>query len=180
MLAISGLARSTLGSYIDKTNVHLPENAKLYIGLHTGAKNAVVVGPARLLYGLVTALQKICAPAGVDQSKIPYTQCKLCSRCVSLLPSCTLSFLTHYSFFIFTVFAFHQGSDLHKATTSLTRPLCDQMFIHLLHWLKATNFLESATHAIDFGPGGLSGIGPLTARNFEGCRLRTAVVAGRG
>ena len=76
MLAVSGLARSTLGSYIDKTNVRLPENAKLYIGLHTGARNAVVVGPARSLYGLVTALQKIRAPAGVDQSKIPYTQRK--------------------------------------------------------------------------------------------------------
>ena len=76
MLAVSGLARSTLDSHIAKTNEHLPENAKLYIGLHNGAKNAVVVGPARSLYGLVTALRKIRAPAGADQSKIPYSQRK--------------------------------------------------------------------------------------------------------
>jgi fatty acid synthase subunit alpha len=77
MLAVSGLARSTLDSHIAKTNAHLPENAQLFIGLHNGAKNAVVVGPARSLYGLVTALQKIRAPAGVDQSKIPFSQRKI-------------------------------------------------------------------------------------------------------
>src|ERR1700733_4740554 len=37
-----------------------------------------------------------------------------------------------------------------------------------LHWLKGTNFPETVTHAIDFGPGTLSGMGPLTAWNFEG------------
>jgi hypothetical protein len=61
---------------IAKTNAHLPENAKVYIGLHNGAKNAVVVGPARSLYGHVTALRKVRAPAGADQSEIPYSQRK--------------------------------------------------------------------------------------------------------
>ena len=37
----------------------------------------MVVGPARSFYGLVTALQKIRAPAGADQSKIPYSQRKI-------------------------------------------------------------------------------------------------------
>jgi len=50
-------ARSTLDSHIAKTNAHLPENAQLSIGLYNGAKNAVVVRPARFLYGLVTALR---------------------------------------------------------------------------------------------------------------------------
>ena len=77
MLAISGLPRSTLDAHIAKTNEHLVENAKLYTGLHNGAKNAVVVGPARSLCGLVTALRKIRAPAGADQSKIPYLQRKI-------------------------------------------------------------------------------------------------------
>jgi len=56
-----------------------------------------------------------------------------------------------------------------KITTSLTRSLCDQTFILPLRWLKATNFPATATHTIDFGPGALSGISLLTARNFEGC-----------
>ena len=53
-------------------------------------------------------------------------------------------------------------------------------FIHPLHWLKATNFPESATHTIDFGPGGLNGIGPLTARNFEGRRVHVTVLGEKG
>ena len=39
---------------------------------------------------------------------------------------------------------------------------------------------ESATHAIDFGPGGLSGIGGLTARNWEGRGIRTLIVGEKG
>lgn len=77
MLAVSGLGRSTLDAQITKTNAHLPANAKLSVGLNNGPKNAVVVGPARALYGLVTALRKIRAPAGADQSKIPFSQRKI-------------------------------------------------------------------------------------------------------
>lgn len=77
MLAVSGLARNTLESQIGKTNKHLAANSQLSIGLNNGPKNAVVVGPARALYGLATALRKIRAPAGADQSKIPYSQRKI-------------------------------------------------------------------------------------------------------
>ena len=44
------------------------------------------------------------------------------------------------------------------------------------HWPKATNFPDSATHAVDFGPGGVSGIGPKTARNLEGRGVRVIVI----
>ncbi|KAG0702764.1 hypothetical protein DFH29DRAFT_1045725 [Suillus ampliporus] len=37
-----------------------------------------------------------------------------------------------------------------------------------IHWTLTTGFPETATHIIDFSPGGLNGIGPLTARNIEG------------
>ena len=44
--------------------------------LHNGAKNAIVVSPACSLCSHVTALREIRAPAGADQSKILYSQCK--------------------------------------------------------------------------------------------------------
>lgn len=44
------------------------------------------------------------------------------------------------------------------------------------HWPRATNFPDTATHAVDFGPGGLSGIGPMTARNLEGRGVRVIVI----
>jgi fatty acid synthase subunit beta len=65
-------------------------------------------------------------------------------------------------------------------TTSVTRSLCDQIFTSPILWSLATNFLETATHAIDFGPGGLSGIGPLTARNFDGRGVRVIVLGDKG
>lgn len=68
------------------------------------------------------------------------------------------------------------GSDLRNVTTSLTRSLCDQIFTKAIHWTKATNFPKTATHAIDFGPGGLSGCGPMTARNLDGRGVRVIVV----
>jgi fatty acid synthase subunit alpha len=63
---------------------------------------------------------------------------------------------------------------------SVTRSLCDQIYTAPIHWAKATDFPETATHAIDFGPGGLSGIGPLSARNFDGRGIRVIVVGDKG
>lgn len=65
-------------------------------------------------------------------------------------------------------------------TTSLTRSICDQVFTSALHWTKAIDFPESATHAIDIGPGGLSGIGPLTARSLDGRGVQVIVAGDKG
>lgn len=77
MLAVSGLGRTSLNAQIAKTNAHLPANSQLFVGLNNGPKNTVVVGPAKALYGLATALRKIRAPAGLDQSKVPFSQRKI-------------------------------------------------------------------------------------------------------
>ena len=69
---------------------------------------------------------------------------------------------------------------MRQLKTSITRSLCDQIFTSPIHWSKATNFPETATHAIDFGPGGLSGIGPLTARNLDGRGVRVIVTGVKG
>ena len=66
---------------------------------------------------------------------------------------------------------------MRELKTSITRSLCDQIFTSPIHWTKATNFPETVTHAIDFGPGSLSGIGPLRA-NLDGrgvCVIVTGV-----
>jgi fatty acid synthase subunit alpha, fungi type len=77
MLAVLGLTLKALKVHIDNTNSHLPANSKLFVSLNNGAKNFVVTGPSRALYGFVTALCKIRAPAGLDQSKIPFSQRKI-------------------------------------------------------------------------------------------------------
>ena len=72
------------------------------------------------------------------------------------------------------------GSDLRNVSGSLTAALCDLIFIKPIHWTKATDFPENATHAIDFGPGGLSGVGAMTARNLDGRGIRVLVLGDKG
>ena len=72
------------------------------------------------------------------------------------------------------------GSDLRADTGSLTRSVCDQIFTKALHWPKATDLPEGTTHAVDFGAGGISGIGPLTARNLDGRGVRVIVIGEKG
>jgi fatty acid synthase subunit alpha, fungi type len=53
---------------------------------------------------------------------------------------------------------------MRELKSPITHSLCDQISTS---WPKATNFSETATHAIDFGPGGLSGIGKLDGRGVR-------------
>lgn len=69
---------------------------------------------------------------------------------------------------------------MRTSATSITRSLCDQIFTSPIHWVKATDFPETATHAVDFGPGGPSGIGGLTSRNLEGRGVRVLVIGEKG
>lgn len=71
------------------------------------------------------------------------------------------------------------GADL-RDVSSITRSVCEQIFSLPIRWAKATGFPESATHAVDFGPGGLSGIGSLTARELDGRGVRVVIVGEKG
>ena len=46
--------------------------------------------------------------------------------------------------------------------------------------MKACNFPATATHAVDFGPGGNSGVAVLTSRVTEGRGLRAVIVGEKG
>ena len=72
------------------------------------------------------------------------------------------------------------GADLRDLSTSITASLCDQIFTSPIHWVKTCNFPASATHAVDFGPGGNSGIGFLTGRAVEGRGVRIVVIGEKG
>ncbi|CUA75193.1 fatty acid synthase subunit beta, fungi type [Rhizoctonia solani] len=78
------------------------------------------------------------------------------------------------------VYGTDTGADLRELSTSISRSLCEQVLSLPVQWTKVTAFPDSATHAIDFGPGGLSGIGPLTARGLEGRGVRMVIVGEKG
>ncbi|EGN98830.1 hypothetical protein SERLA73DRAFT_168429 [Serpula lacrymans var. lacrymans S7.3] len=199
MLSVNGLLVKELEQQLLKTNKHLPENSQLSVSLYNGARNFVVTGPPRALYGLVTNLRKVRAASGEEQSKIPFSQRK---------PSFSVRFLMvnvpYHSAYLSPatdklcdedlggeelwnveelgtpVFNTEDGSDMRSLSTSITRSLCEQIFTQPIHWNVATNFPETATHVIDFGPGGMNGMGILTSRNLDGRGVRVVVLGDKG
>ncbi|KAJ6477506.1 fatty acid synthase, partial [Mycena sanguinolenta] len=197
MLSVTGLKLHELAIYVEKTNAHLAENAQLSVSLHNGPRAFVVTGPARSLFGLVTHLRKIRAPSGLDQSKTPFSQRKpvfsarflavgvpyhsgyLAGATEKLIEDLGGEELWKTGDLKIPVFNTEDGTDLRQLSTSITKSLCEQVFTKPVHWTAATNFPENATHAVDFGPGGSSGIGPLTAKNLDGRGVRVIVVGDR-
>jgi fatty acid synthase subunit beta len=76
MLGVYGLNVKSLQAHIKKVNAHLPSNSQIGISLFNTTTAFVVTGPAKALYGLVTALRKVMAPPGLDQGRIPFSKRK--------------------------------------------------------------------------------------------------------
>lgn len=202
MLAVTGLAKASLQKTIDQTNGHLSSQGKgtVHISLHNGLKAVVVTGPPASLVGLVSHLRKGKAESGKDQSKIPYSK-RLPSFSIRFLPipvpyhsiyleGCTKKVIENdmpdASFWDrkqleVPVFNTEDGTDLrdeNASSSNLLTDLCDQIFTSPIHWAVATNYPADTTHVIDFGPGGNSGIGSLTAREREGTGVRVVFASG--
>lgn len=61
---------------------------------------------------------------------------------------------------------------------NLAESLCDQIFTKPIFWNRVTVFDPIASHLVDFGPGGLSGVGSLTQRNLDGTGVALCHFAG--
>lgn len=103
------------------------------------------------------------------------------AKALASLPAEDASFWEPSSLAI-TVYHTEDGSDIRNMQTpSFITSLFDQVFSSPIHWYgKATQFPPTATHAIDFGTGGASGIGSLCVRNWEGRGIRTILLGNRG
>ncbi|MCJ1351418.1 MAG: beta subunit of fatty acid synthetase [Icmadophila ericetorum] len=194
MLSVRDLSRHALQEHIDTTNHHLPQDRHIAISLVNSARNFVVAGPPISLYGLNLRLRKVKAPTGLDQTRIPFTERKI--RFVNRFLPITAPFHSPYlanAYQLITndlkdvhilgkslgipVYSTNTGSDIkpenhHDIVPALVRMIVSET----VHWEKATLF-PNATHVIDFGPGGISGIGVLTSRNKEGTGVRV-ILAG--
>ncbi|CEH12097.1 fatty acid synthase [Ceraceosorus bombacis] len=201
MLSVQGLAIRALEGAVAAVNKHIQDAAhRIDVSLFNGPSSFVVTGPPRSLFGLVGHLRSKRADPNVDQSKLPWSKRK---------PVFTMRFLPvgvpyHSSHLLgatekvasidyqeaciwrprdlkTVVRNTYDGSDMssYAEDTSLLRSICDQIFTHHIHWTKACDVPPSTTHCVDFGTGGLSGIGGLTLRNLEGRGVRVVTVSGR-
>ncbi|KAL2836218.1 acyl transferase domain-containing protein [Aspergillus pseudoustus] len=194
MLSIRDLPKAAVQEHIDMTNQHLPEDRHISISLINSARNFVVTGPPLSLYGLNLRLRKVKAPTGLDQNRVPYTQRKV--RFVNRFLPITAPFHSQYLYAAFDrimedledveiapksltipVFGTKTGEDLRKISDTNIVPALVRMITHdPVNWEQTTVF-SGATHIIDFGPGGISGLGVLTNRNKDGTGVRV-ILAG--
>lgn len=198
MLSIRDLSIEQVNSFVADTNRHLPAAKQINISLINGARNVVVTGPPESLYGLNLNLRKAKAPTGLNQARVPYSKRKL-SFSSKFLPI-TSPFHSHLlapaeepiledfkkagiSFdkkdITIPVFDTYTGKDLRDLPEESTASRVVTLITTLpVEWVKATNF--KSTHIIDFGPGGISGLGALTLRNKEGTGVRIIVAGALG
>ncbi|TID30496.1 hypothetical protein CANINC_000849 [Pichia inconspicua] len=194
MLSVRDLSLSEVESFVEQTNRHLPNEKHIKISLVNGARNVVVTGPPESLYGFNLNLRNAKAPAGLDQSRIPYSErrLKFSSRFLpihspfhaDLLTPATPRILEDFknsglefdqSKLSIPVFDTYNGEDLRNFSGSLAARVAELINTLTVNWEVATNF--KSTHLIDFGPGGVSGLGVLTHKNKEGTGSRV-IVAG--
>lgn len=193
MLSIRDLSRSQVQEHIDATNQYLPEDRHIAISLVNSARNMVVTGPPMSLYGLNLQLRKVKAPTGLDQTRIPFTDRKV--RFVNRFLPITCPFHSQYlatatehidedlkdikidsSELGTAVYDTNTGADLRSVKGNIIPTLVRLITHDPVDWEKATVF-PKATHILDFGPGGVSGLGVLTSRNKDGTGVRV-ILAG--
>ncbi|CCH62967.1 hypothetical protein TBLA_0I03120 [Henningerozyma blattae CBS 6284] len=197
MLSITNLSKDQVKNYIKITNDHLPAEKHISISLINGARNMVISGPPQSLYGLNLALRKEKAPPGLDQSRIPYTERKLkfsnrflpitspfhCHLLTPAQDSIVQDLLAKNVDFNrkdlnIPVFDTFSGKDLQsfdEDKDSILARIVKCIITLPVNWETTTNF--NASHILDFGPGGSSGLGILTHRNKDGTGVRI-IIAG--
>lgn len=191
MLSVRDLPTSKVEKFIEQTNAHLPKEKHIAISLINGARNLVLSGPPESLYGFNLNLRNVKAPNGLDQSRIPFSERKLkcsnrflpifCPFHSHLLADATDVVLQDIENIAFNelkipVYDTFDGSNLQgKSPVDLNARLVKLITELPVHWELATD--HEATHILDFGPGGVSGLGILTHRNKEGTGARI-IIAG--
>ena len=194
MLSVRDLPEQALQSHINTTNQHLPADRHIGISLINSARNFVVTGPPISLYGLNLRLRKVKAPTGIDQTRIPFTERKIrfvhrflpitapfhspyLGEAQELLSEDLKDLELHVDDLEIPVYNTNTGDDIRNDDTPNIIPALVKMITQdPVHWVDAIRF-PSATHVIDFGPGGISGLGVLTNRIKEGTGVRV-ILAG--
>ena len=188
--------------HVTITNNHLPENKYISVCLVNGPRNLVVGGPPASLCALNSRLRKLKPRKGVDQTRIPFTQrsntftnvflpISVPFHSPYLLPAYDqiIQDLHHVSIsnieLAISVFATDDRRDLKEVKgTNIVVALVRMITCSPVEWEQSTAWpKQKATYVLDFGPGGIVGVGLITHQNKEGSGLPVISVSsmdGRG
>ena len=193
MLSVQGLNQLTLKKHIDAVNSHLREDRQLSISLINTRYNTVVSGPPQSLCGLNARLRNFNVPQDLDQSRVPSSQRKsafsrsflpvsapfhskyLKKACEEIIKDVGSVVFAPWSLKL-PLYATNSGENLqlcHEA--DLVPKLVRMITSESVDWPCTINFPQ-ATHVLDFGPGGSSGVGALVSHIKQGTGLRVILV----
>ena len=187
MLNVMNLSLTQVQDQVDQLNKYLPDGDKVMIVLVNGVRNVVVGGPPQSLVSFNKQIRRLKAPEGADQNRVPSRKRKL--QLSSRFLPITVPFHSSYletaepiveedlkrhgislrsSNLKIPVYHTNTGQDLQDAQMDDLLPeLGRSVMTKSVDWPRATTFPD-ATHILDFGPGGTSGVGALLQRNKEG------------
>ncbi|PVU85583.1 hypothetical protein BB559_006933 [Furculomyces boomerangus] len=190
MLLVAGLTKEHLLKYIQKTNMHLSPNQKIVISIKNSFTSFVVSGPTNSLYSLAKILRSLRITEEDSQNRIPHSERKKAVNVEFLqvsvpFHSLYLEAVSHdivehleKNNIVFAtkdlsvpINSFFDGSNLQNSS-NITRDIVFSICHQELNWITATN-VPGITHIVDFGPGGITGIGGITERNKEGTGVST-------
>lgn len=192
MLHITGCATEQLDRSIATLNRQLEPNGQISIGIVNAPLDVVIAGPTLSLCALAANLHKLKAPNGVDQTRISVSKRKpdfsmrflptsapLHSIHLAQAAALVTKRLAHVHMPPFKIrlstYECHTGADLRSSQAPDLVPILVRMVLcEPCEWPKTTVFTD-ATHVIDFGPGGTSGVGSLLHRSKDGTGVRVLI-----
>jgi len=192
MLSIRGLEQQRVEQFVTKVNTNIAPKRQVHIALVNGRKSVVVAGEPHTLHMLRSLLATAQANANESQSRIPYSKRKPVFSCSYLSVSAPfhtpllapavplimadikrLNIEMDSRALKIPVFSTFDASNL-QGSKNLMQTLVEMQCTQPVHWkLMCDRVLLSAdgtgaSHVLDFGPGGISGMGRITAENCEG------------
>ncbi|KAL2267370.1 hypothetical protein VTJ83DRAFT_4647 [Remersonia thermophila] len=206
MLSVSNIQQRQLQTALDTLNRRIPQQNQVSISLENSTTSFVVSGPERTLAALVQTLNAPSAVASGPQGRVPFSQRKPSpsARFLPITIPCHGSFLdaalplidsdlgpacairanelrlpvnrTRDGAHLGTLG--QVGDESSSDDTNLTPALVRLITSKPVQWTEVD--FANATHIIDFGPGGTSGVGAITHRNLVGSGARVLIAGKTG
>ena len=191
MLSISNMPLKPLEKVIEGINQHRPRSRRVFLSLINGERNFVVSGSLQSLSTLATTLRSQAATE--DQSRVPFSKrkftpsirflpvsapfhCELLEKAVSIIESDLSDVQIDPSALGLSINSGSDGVNLNsQAALDIVPILVRAVTCEPVNWHNAA--FPDATHVIDFGPGGTSGIGIITQRNQLGTDIRVILAS---
>ncbi|KAJ2559961.1 fatty acid synthase alpha subunit Lsd1 [Coemansia sp. RSA 1933] len=187
MVSVKGASKHDVEDYLQSFNDRLASPSDhMFMAIANTQSNFVVVGKTASAAGFVNYLHAESAKPDEDQSRIPFNKrrpiittsylgitvpyhCMLLEDAIQ--PMCDIAYergwVLDAADMNLQVRALDDGHDI-RTESDLTRYLFESICIIQIDWLRVADAQDGLTHIVDFGPGGIAGVGNLAYRNIEG------------